>query len=79
MLHTDGFTVSPCFGRCLIGEEGGRPTRSPDPEQESVALFKTLLAILTVLAVVALRGLFRLPLMPFRAARTLLRRRSATA
>lgn len=42
-------------------------------------MFKTVLAILTVLAVVALGGLVKLPLLPFRLARDLLRRQSATA
>lgn len=42
-------------------------------------MIKTLLAILTVLAVVALRGLFKLPMLPFRAVRNLVRRRVAAA
>lgn len=42
-------------------------------------MFKTVLAILTVLAVVALGGLVKLPLLPFRLIRDLLRRQSATA
>lgn len=42
-------------------------------------VFKTVLAILTVLAVVAVGGLVKLPLLPFRMVRDLLRRQSATA
>jgi len=42
-------------------------------------VFKTVLAILTVLVVVALGGLVKLPLLPFRIVRDLLRRQSATA
>jgi hypothetical protein len=40
-------------------------------------VFKTILAILTVLAVVAVGGLVKLPLLPFRLAKGLLRRPSA--
>ena len=42
-------------------------------------MFKTVLAILTVLAVVAVGGLVKLPLLTFRMVRDLLRRPSATA
>ncbi|GJD35622.1 hypothetical protein [Methylobacterium aerolatum] len=42
-------------------------------------MFKTVLALLTVLAVVAIGGLVKLPLLPFRFARGLLRRPSAAA
>ena len=43
------------------------------------SVFKTLMAILTVLAILAARGLLRLPLLPFRAVRSLLKGRSAPA
>lgn len=42
-------------------------------------MFKTVLAILTVLAVVAVGGLVKLPLLPFRMVRDLLRRQSTIA
>lgn len=42
-------------------------------------MFKTVLAILTVLAVVAVGGLVKLPLLPFRMVRDLLRRQSPIA
>lgn len=42
-------------------------------------MFKTVLAILTVLAVVAIGGLVKLPLLPFRMVRDLLRRPSTAA
>lgn len=42
-------------------------------------MFKTVLAILTVLAVIALGGLVKLPLLPFRMIRDLVRRQSAAA
>jgi hypothetical protein len=45
----------------------------------SAAVFKTVLAILTVLAVVAIGGLVKLPLLPFRMVRDLLRRPSTAA
>ncbi|WP_279598080.1 MULTISPECIES: hypothetical protein [unclassified Methylobacterium] len=40
-------------------------------------MFKTVLALLTVLVVVALGGLIKLPLLPFRMVRDLLRRHAA--
>jgi hypothetical protein len=40
-------------------------------------VFKTVLALLTVLVVVALGGLIKLPLLPFRMVRDLLRRHAA--
>lgn len=43
------------------------------------SVFKTLLAIFTVLLVLVARGLFKLPLLPFRAVRGLLKGRSAPA
>jgi hypothetical protein len=42
-------------------------------------VINSLVAILTVIAVLALTALLRLPLLPFRLVRTLLRSRSATA
>ena len=42
-------------------------------------MFKTLLAIFTVLAVLAARGVLKLPLLPYRAVRGLLKGRSAPA
>jgi len=42
-------------------------------------VFKTVVAILTVLAVVAVGGLVKLPLLPFRMLRGFLRRQFATA
>ena len=42
-------------------------------------MFRTLMAIFTVLLVLVARGLFKLPLLPFRAVRGLLKGRSAPA
>lgn len=42
-------------------------------------MFKTLLAILTVLMVLMARAVFKLPLLPYRAVRGLLKSRSAPA
>lgn len=43
------------------------------------SVFRTLMAIFTVLLVLVARGLFKLPLLPFRVVRNLLKGRSALA
>lgn len=58
---------------------GGKAVRCGRIATECAAVFKTVLAILTVLAVVAIGGLVKLPLLPFRMVRDLLRRPSTAA
>lgn len=62
-------TLLPALGRYVFFA-----VRCGRSATEEAAVFKTVLAILTVLAVVALGGLIKLPLLPFRMARDLLRR-----